>query len=233
MAAIKVPFVNQVYAFGFVVVAMSGLSQAGFAAEGEPEDRERIMAEIEKHLSDDGARQVAMRAGEERSVLCANCHGIDGNSVRPDIPNLAEQNAAYIIEQIGKFVDGRRKHFVMPVLARDFTFQDKVNLAVYYASQPLQPGAGNPVLAARGKPVYDKLCFGCHGADGRGQAGYALIAGQKVDYAIATLKRFRDNAAKTNENEKSKRSDLFMEQATAQLTDEEIEALAHYAALLE
>lgn len=233
MNATKVSFVNHVYAFGLVVIAMAGLSQAGFAAEGEPDDRERIMAEIEMRLTNDEARLEAMRAGEERSVLCANCHGIDGNSVRPDIPNLAEQNTAYIIEQIGKFVDGRRKHFVMPVLARDFTFQDKVNLAVYYASQQLKPGTGNPMLAARGKPVYDKLCFVCHGADGRGQAGYALIAGQKVDYAIATLKRFRDNAAKSDENEGSKRSDRFMEQATAQLTDGEIEALAHYSALLE
>jgi cytochrome c553 len=214
-------------------MAMAGLSSVGLAAENEPDDREHIMAEIDKRLTDDVARQEAIRAGKERSVLCANCHGIDGNSVRPDIPNLAEQNTAYIIEQIGKFVDGRRKHFVMPVLARDFTFQDKVNLAVYYASQPLKPGKGNSVLAAKGKPVYDKLCFGCHGPNGRGQAGYALIAGQKVDYTIATLKRFRDNAAKTNDHEESKRSDLLMEQATALLTDEDIEALAHYSALME
>jgi len=229
--AIRYPVVKLVYAFGLFAVGLfvgSGVT----AAEAEPDERARIMAEIEKDLVDDEARMAAIRAGKDRSVLCANCHGVDGNSVRPDIPNLAEQNTAYIIEQIGRFVDGKRKHFVMPVLARNFTFQDKVNLAVYYTSQALKPGEGDPELAARGKPIYNQYCLGCHGPSGRGQAGYALIAGQKVEYAITTLKRFRDNANKRGEVE-SQRSDIIMEQATAHLSDEDIEALAHYAALME
>lgn len=116
-------------------MAMVAGSVAVEAAETDTSERGRIMAEIDKRLHNEEARQEAIRAGKQRSVLCANCHGVDGNSVRPDIPNLAEQNTAYIIEQIGKFVDGRRKHFVMAALAKNFTFQDKVNLAVYYTSQ--------------------------------------------------------------------------------------------------
>ncbi|MGM0595192.1 MAG: c-type cytochrome [Pseudomonadota bacterium] len=204
----------------------------GSVAVAEEAERERIMAEIDKRLGDEAAREEALRAGRERAVLCANCHGADGNSVRPAIPNLAEQNTAYIIEQIGKFVEGQREHFVMPVLARDFSFQDKVNLAVYYTSQELEPGEGEPTLAAKGKSLYESRCMGCHGPAGRGEAGYALIAGQQVDYAVTTLKRFRDSASDAEGSVDAKRTDVIMEQAAAGLTDEEIEALAHYSALL-
>ncbi len=195
-------------------------------------ERERIMSEIDKSLTNKEALQAAIEAGKERSILCANCHGADGNSLRPNIPNLAEQNTTYIIEQIGKFVDGRRKHFVMPVLAKNFTFQDKVNLAVYYTSQKLKPTVADPRIAARGREIYQSLCFSCHGADGRGTAGYALIARQKVGYAIMTLERFRANSSQTDEFEQKKRSDISMEAATSQLTDTEIEGLAHFAALM-
>jgi len=217
---------------GVMAMAMAGFSSALNAAEAKPSERERIMVEIDKRLTNDAARQAAMQAGKERSVLCANCHGADGNSLRPNIPNLAEQNTTYIIEQIGKFVDGQRKHFVMPVLAKNFTFQDKVNLAVYYTSQKLQPAKADPKIAAKGEAIYKGLCFSCHGADGRGETGYALIARQKVGYAVMTLERFRANAHKTDDFDPKKRSDVSMEAATALLTDEEIEGLAHFAALM-
>ena len=233
MIATKAYFNNVVCCFGFVAMAVAGLSSAVNAAEPESSERARIMTEIDKELKDEKGLQAAIRAGQERSVLCANCHGVDGNSVRPDIPNLAEQNTTYIIDQIGKFVDGRRKHFVMPILARDFTFQDKVNLAVYYTSQKLKPVEANPKLAAIGEPLYKNLCFSCHGVDGRGEAGYALVAGQKIDYVKNTLKRFRANASKTGDLASIKRSDVSMEQATVQLSDADIEGLAHYSALMQ
>lgn len=233
MIATKSPLIKILCSVGFVVMTSAGYSAALNAAEPELGERERIMAEIDKDLKDDEARQAALDAGKDRSVLCANCHGADGNSVRPDIPNLAGQNTTYIIEQIGKFVDGRRKHFVMPILAKNFTFQDKVNLAVYYTSQKLKPGEADPKIAARGKVIYEQRCFSCHGVDGKGEAGYALIAGQKVEYVKATLKRFRDNAGNIIQKARAKRTDLTMEQATAPLSDQDIEGLAHYTALME
>ena len=222
------------FGFSFSVAALTTivLSTALSAAEPQQTERERIMAEIEKDIHNEEAHQNAIRAGKERSILCGHCHGVDGNSLKPDIPNLASQNPAYLIEQIGKFADGRRKNFVMQTLASGFTFQDKVNLAVYFTSQELKPVDADPALAAQGERIYKNVCFRCHGENGKGEEGYARLAGQQVDYVTMTLKRFRANANKTDDFDESKRSNASMEQVTARLTDEDIEHLAHYIALL-
>lgn len=201
-------------------------------AQQQMSERERIMAEIEKDLHNDELMQEAIRAGKERSVLCGHCHGVDGNSLKSDIPNLAGQNTAYIVEQIGKFATGQRKNFVMQTLASNFTFKDKVNLAVYFSSQEVKPREVDPALAARGERIYRNVCFRCHGADGKGEEGYARLAGQRVEYVKMTLKRFRANANKTNDPEDTRRSNAKMEQVAQSLSDEDIEGLAHYIAML-
>jgi cytochrome c553 len=223
---------KSLFSVGFAVATLTAsvLSLAVNAADAEVEERERIMAEIQKDLANEDARQEAIRAGQERSILCSNCHGVDGNSVRPDIPNLAEQNPTYLIQQISKFADGRRKNFVMQTLSSSFTFQDKVNLAVFYTSQKLKPIDTNAELAARGERIYTTVCFRCHGEDGKGEEGYAHIAGQQIEFTKMTLKRFRTNALSTDNFDPAKRTDPNMEQVTARLSDEEIEGLAHYIA---
>ncbi len=190
------------------------------------------MAEINKDIHDDGAHQAAIAAGKERSVLCSNCHGVDGNSVKGDIPNLAAQNPAYIIEQIDKFQTGARKNFVMQTLAGIFTFKDKVNLAVYYTSQKVKPQGFDARLADKGKQIYRNVCFRCHGENGKGEEGYARLAGQKIDYVKMTLKRFRANATQTADAYDIKRTNVNMEQVTVFLTDEDIDGLANYIASL-
>lgn len=218
------------------VAAISGLLLAGMTAQAAPGDqvseRERIMAEIDKDLHNETLMQEAIRAGKERSVLCGHCHGVDGNSLKSDIPNLAAQNPAYIVEQIGKFATGERKNFVMQTLASNFTFKDKVNLAVYFSSQEVEPVAADPALAAKGERIYKNVCFRCHGPNGKGEEGYARLAGQQIEYVQMTLKRFRANATKTADIDETKRTNASMEQVTARLSDEDIEGLSHYIALL-
>lgn len=202
------------------------------APEGQVSERERIMAEIEKDLHNEELMQKAIRAGKERSVLCGHCHGVDGNSIQSDIPNLAGQNPAYIVEQIGKFANGERKNFVMQTLASNFSFKDKVNLAVYFTSQEVKPVEADPLLADKGERIYKNVCFRCHGPNGRGEEGYARLAGQQVEYLQMTLKRFRSNANHEETIEGTKRTNASMEQVTARLSDEDIEGLAHYIALM-
>ena len=38
--------------------------------------------------------------------VCSNCHGVDGNSVSPNFPNLAAQQKDYVVSELDEF----RKH---------------------------------------------------------------------------------------------------------------------------
>lgn len=201
--------------------------------QAELAERQKIVAEVERRLADEKARSKAMEAGLERSTLCGTCHGPDGNARKPEYPNLAEQNPAYIAEQMAKFKDGRRKSFVMEALVRSFTMEDKINLAVYFTSQKLKPVEGaDPAKAAKGERKFMEVCAMCHGENGRGEKGYARLAGQQIGYVMMNLKRFRANALKAVDFDETKRTNARMEQVTQFLSDDDIENLAHYIALI-
>lgn len=203
----------------------------GAGAQDEAE-RERLARAVDKVLHNPESHRSAIEAGRERTLLCSQCHGETGNSVSPEIPNLAGQNPAYLLEQIEKFADGRRKNFVMRSLARSFTFEDKVNLAIYFASQEVEPVKADRELAARGEPIFQTVCQACHGENGRGDVGYARLAGQRVEYVEQTLQRFRANARQRTEVSQMTRHNVRMEQIAKDLSDEDIVALANYIALL-
>ncbi|HEY0722374.1 MAG TPA: c-type cytochrome [Gammaproteobacteria bacterium] len=220
---------------GALVMAAVTLTSAAVTAaesDGGGVTQESILAQIAEIEQDPLKLQAAMRAGKERIMLCAHCHGEDGNSLRPEIPNLAGQNPPYLIEQVQKFADGRRKNFVMQTLAANFTLEDKVNLAIYFNNQTLKPVAVDPLRAKEAEHIYKSVCQFCHGDSGKGEAGYARIAGQRPQYVMTTLQRFRAAAQHKVNGADIKRSNSRMEQVSQSLTDQEIEALAHYIALL-
>lgn len=215
-----------------LVGSLTAIGNAYADAQTELQERQILVDEINKRMHNKAATDAAIRAGQERTMLCGHCHGIDGNSLKPDIPNLASQNPAYIVEQVSKFRDGRRKSFVMEALAKTFEPEEVVNLAIYFTSQTLTPQDNDPLLAAKGKRIFDTVCAMCHGANGRGEKGYARLAGQKIEYVKMTLKRFRANANKANDFDETKRTNARMEQVTQRLSDDDIEGLANYIAQL-
>lgn len=176
------------------------------------------------------SRQQASYAGQDRALICSYCHGEDGNSVKPDVPNLAGQNPGYLLEQIGRFASGERKDFVMNSLASKFTEQDQINLAIYYSSKKVQPEKYDRNMARQGKGLYLKQCQSCHGTQGRGNTGYARLAGQKQAYIKNTLTRFRANAG-AGKVDKKRRSTI-MEPIASGLSDRDIQTLAAYLASL-
>lgn len=213
---------------GFAGVLLLWAGPAAYAQAGEPEqhaERARLLERIQWVLQDEARRAAALKAGKERAVFCFYCHGEDGNSRRPHVPKLAGQNPVYLLDQIEKFADGRRRTSYMQVLAKHFTDEDKVNLVVYFSSLPVKPAGGDPLLAPKGREIYRKRCVICHGEDGRGKKGYARLAGQQPEYVKKTLKGFRDH--------KGKRNSVFMQAMVRGLSDADIEALAAYIAGME
>ena len=190
---------------------------------------------IEQKMQQPILKQQAIADGRERALLCSVCHGEDGNSKKPDVPNLAGQNPVYLLDQIHKFADGRRKNYVMNSLAKSFSSDDIINLSIFYTSMPVRPARVDAKLASAGKALYDKQCFTCHGEHGLGTSSFARVAGQQAEYVTTTLKQFRQSAepnAGTAPAE-SKRSSPVMEPIAKNLSDADIAALAAYVSQLE
>jgi cytochrome c553 len=189
------------------------------------EIRAKLQRRIDELASDADARRKLTAKGQRRTILCNVCHGVDGIAVQPLTPNLAGQNAVYIVDQFQRFSDGRRNDVAMSDLGRGFTEDDKIKLALYYSSLPGRPsGGGTQAQIQRGKQVYEAACAQCHGADGRGAEGYARLAGQRADYVLKMLKEFR--------NTTGRRSNPWMKAVTLQLKGTDIDDVAYYIANL-
>ena len=79
------------------------------------------------------------KAGKEKAIICAGCHGDNGISIKPLWPRLAGQHAAYLALQLRAFRDGTRKNAVMEPIAAALSDADIANLAAYYANDRLCP----------------------------------------------------------------------------------------------
>jgi len=134
---------------------------------------------------------------------CVACHGGHGWGDGPrEIPSLAGQREAYLVEQLTRFASGERQGSEMHGPAMQDTLRAAdVNrpaairdLAAYLARASADPGPeqGQGRSLAAGKSVYLRACAGCHGEDGAGAAGGPAprIAGQHYRYLLSRLREF-------------------------------------------
>jgi cytochrome c553 len=141
-------------------------------------------------------------AGSAKAAACTACHGLNGNSVNPEWPVIAGQNAAYIRDQVTRIRDRKRPSPLMLPLVENLTDQDIADLAAFYSTQtpagleadPSYWQAGQRLYrygdAARGIPA----CTACHGPVGRGvpAAGYPALQAQ---HSVYTVKQLNDYAS--------------------------------------
>jgi cytochrome c553 len=138
--------------------------------------------------------------------VCSTCHGVTGNAVSPNFPNLAAQRSAYVDAQLKGFRSHSRADPVgfeyMWGLSRHLTDAQIASLASYYEAQSLQPppsAPGDATRVAAGGTIFrtglpDKgvpACVGCHGDDGLGRDNIPRIAGQHADYIVKQLAVFQ------------------------------------------
>ncbi|WP_254050884.1 c-type cytochrome [Zoogloea sp. LCSB751] len=136
-------------------------------------------------------QKAAQDAGRKASFFCANCHGETGLSKYTEVPNLAGQHPAYVLNQIDAFHTGKRKDPFMQGLMKVLKDEEKADIAVFYAAQQVVPAVsmGGP-RAAEGKALFDKNCARCHGAEAKGAETFPRLAGQQAEYLRRSLNRY-------------------------------------------
>lgn len=75
------------------------------------------------------------KAGQEKSTVCAGCHGADGNSTVGANPRLAGQYESYLFQALQQYKTGKRKDMLMSNMVTNLSTQDMRDLAAWFASQ--------------------------------------------------------------------------------------------------
>ena len=199
-----------------------------FAAFACANQNDEAMKRFTYLMGDEQRRQQAFEAGQERAIFCGYCHGENGNSKRPHIPNLASQNPIYLFHAFEQFARGERIDYVMSNLAKNLTLEDRVNIAVYYSQQKVLPGTvsdNDEALSSRGAVLFKRTCVGCHGQQGQGMETMPRLVGQPGEYIRKALTRFRNNDPA--------RAGSVMMGIASQLSEADIDALAAYLSRLQ
>ena len=123
-------------------------------------------------------------AGENKVLICAGCHGMDGNSLVPNFPKLAGLGEKYITEQLRLVKSGERVIMEMMGILDQSSDQDLQDMAAYYdkkkrtiagAKEIELIGITDPQQALKlGERIYRggniangvAACTGCHSPSG-------------------------------------------------------------------
>jgi cytochrome c553 len=77
------------------------------------------------------------RAFDQQMIAgCVPCHGADGISRFGEAPNLAGQNAPYLLNQLRAFHTGKRVHREMHYMSRNLTEAEMEAIAAYFSGLP-------------------------------------------------------------------------------------------------
>jgi len=189
-------------------------------------------------MAQDAAKPDLAKGQAVASQVCVACHMADGNSAQPENPKLAGQFSEYLHKQLTNFkpqgsAKPERENPIMAGMVANLSDADMRNVAAYYAAQTLRPAAAQDKnLAALGQKIYRggnlatgvAACAGCHGPAGAGiPKQYPRISGQFAQYVETQLKAFRSGTRANDPN-------AMMRGVAARMSDQEIKAVAEYAA---
>jgi len=168
---------------------------------------------------------------------CATCHGDTGLSTNETWPSLSGQPAGYIFKVLKDYQDNKLSRTdrgqLMTFIVKEMTDQDMVDLASYFAANPLPPAPVQSVTKLDVAETLDMLgdpkrlippCSVCHGNTAKGDfPDFPALAGQSPDYLMRSLKDFRT---------RERGNDVYsrMRLIAGRLTDEEINSIAAYFA---
>ncbi len=173
--------------------------------------------------------------GKQKSMLCSQCHGTNGNSPDQNIPKLAGQLESYIVVATTEFQEGIRKNPMMSSISTVIqNVKDLEDIAAYFALQPKMQGQGqnrNKSVAREGEKLFtSERCNYCHGEGGKRYAPFReniapVIGGQHKAYLIKAMHDIKSAR---------RPGDIYdlMPRLLSDLSDQQIEAIAEYLSAL-
>ena len=165
---------------------------------------------------------------KEKVETCKGCHGDNAVSQTENIPSLAGQLDQYIQWQLVYFRAGSRKNEQMQPVVEELSNEDIRNLGAYYASlTPKTPKPDDdPDLSKKGaQAAVGRRCASCHMDTYAGTKAVARVAGQREEYLVKALHDYKSGV-------RAGGAMAAMADVAYPLSEEEIEALAHYLAHL-
>ncbi len=90
--------------------------------------------------------------GQAKAAPCVACHGVNGNSVNPEWPNLAGQHESYIKRQLTAFKNDQRQNPLMTPMAKPLSDEDVADLGAFFASQKSTRHPGSRAVEGRAGP---------------------------------------------------------------------------------
>jgi cytochrome c553 len=149
-----------------------------------------------------GVKSSNAQGVEEKTQICAGCHGADGKPVDRTIPIIWGQQAGYIYIQLRDFKRGDRKSDIMQPIASAFEREDMLAIADYFSKRPWpdlgQPRAPKEVSDRAVKANASVGCTGCHLDHFQGDGTVPRLAGMGRDYLTKTITDFRSHARANN-----------------------------------
>ena len=167
-------------------------------------------------------------AGKEKAELCIGCHGENGISQLENVPSLAAQPDQFIQWQLVYFRAGARKNEQMQPIVEQLNNDDIRNLGAYFSqlAPSKAPSDDNPDLSKKGaQAAVGRRCASCHTDSYAGTKAVARVAGQRQEYLLKALHDYKSGV-------RSGGGQAAMADVAYPLSEEEIEALAHYLAHL-
>lgn len=182
---------------------------------------------------------------DNRVAKCLSCHGnqaggdIDfGPEVHFGTPALRGMREGYLRESLVAYRDGTRRHEEMSAVAAMLDDETIDFMARSFSAYDVPPMQAADELAALAKKdsVFSKgqaiarqgiaqggvpACMACHGPLGEGSDIGPRLAGQNVLYMKSQFAAFANGTRQTVQS-------AIMQPVVAGLTDDDIEAVAHY-----
>ena len=160
-------------------------------------------------------------------MVCAACHGADGNAQLQGAPSLAGQPKVFIENQLVMIREGMRNIPMMQDMLNGVSDDEIAAMAAHYAALPLKkpPVDRQATLYSVGEKKSSEMrCGICHLPNYVGREQIPRLAGQREDYLLHSMQQFKSNQAVGR--------DTIMAESLYGIGEDDLKAIAHFLSRL-